>query len=64
VVPVPRTFVLILTPLVAVPVVAVFLAVGGAVARPVDGTPVPVVVETGCRPLPACPHAFRRPLEC
>ena len=60
----PRIFVLVVTPLVAVPVVAAFLAVGGAVARPVEGRPVPVFIEQGCQPTFDCPQAFRRPLAC
>jgi hypothetical protein len=59
-----RTIVLVVTLLVAAPVVAVFLLVGGAALRPVAGAPTPVAEQTSCRPEPSCPQAFARPLEC
>jgi hypothetical protein len=59
-----RTLVLAMTPVVAAPLLAMFLAVGGVADRHVAGTPTPVAEQTGCPPPPACPQGFARPLEC
>jgi hypothetical protein len=67
VIPVRRTIVLVVTPLVAALLVTAFLVVGGAleeISSPVARAPVPVAEQPGCHPAPKCRVAFGRPLEC